>query len=223
MIATAKAKLAKRWFSLMDRTVDDEVAEKKLHLLMARHTKHPRKPTTLLQLLKALEFFDFTEADCTNPKAVQFAIFYRDAVCSTDPSKELFNESKSAELAIKDLTVIYPHRSDEFAIEVAELIMATAPRKESGKDWIVMHDADLAPLASTPAEWRTYSKELAPDEGYSCEDLQTYLTNRRDVLNYFLKQPRVYLNDALHNRYDVNARRNLTHEVESITRKLRSQ
>jgi len=101
------------------------------------------------------------------------------------------------------------------------LIMTTAPRKESGTDWKVMHDADLAPLASTPAEWRAYSKEIATDYQKDFENSQTYLTNRRDVLNYFLRQPRVYLNDALHNRYDVCARRNLTHGVEFINRQLR--
>jgi len=149
---------------------------------------------------------------CDRPAAVEFALWFHDAVY--DP-RAADNEDRSAALlseAADRLGI-----GGDLAAAAAALVLATAHAAGPGKaptappvsdrDAAAIRDIDLAILGAPPDGFASY--EAAVRREYAFLTDAEWRTGRSRVLRAFLDRPRLYLTDAFRDRLEGQARRNL--------------
>lgn len=171
--------------------------------LLARHAEPQRHYHTLQHLGECLALFEEYAALAADPGAVEFALWFHDAVYDI-PGRE--NEARSAAWA-REALVAAAVRT-QLPARVHALVMAT--RHESapdGGDAALVVDIDLAILGAGPERFAEYERQIRAEYSYVPGFL--FRRKRRAVLRGFLERPRIYLTGPLHERFEAAARRNL--------------
>ena len=138
--------------------------------------------------------------------AVEFAIWFHDIVY--DP-KAPDNEEQSAEVAASFLA------GSPLAGKVAELIIDTSHRQEpQSNDGKLICDIDLSILGRTPTSYRAYAESIR--EEYSWVSSADYTLGRSKVLENFLNRERIYSLPFFEEKYEQQARSNLSNELKSL-------
>lgn len=147
------------------------------------------------------------------PVEVLFAVLYHDAIYVPGRSD---NEAASARLAEAHLAQWRPDAGID-AARVSELILLTArhgaidpeslgdgPDAEDTRRFL---DCDMAILASDPARFAAYDREIA--EEYRAVPRWLYRIKRRQFFKRLLALRRIFLSDHFHGRLEARARANL--------------
>lgn len=142
-----------------------------------------------------------------NWNAILFTLYYHDIIYNSLKSD---NEEKSAELAEKRLKQI------SVSIDTIEScrnqILATKSHlKSTDNDTNYFTDADLSVLGQN---WETYSlyyKNVRKE--YSIYPDLVYNPGRKKVLKHFLSMDRIYKTDFFFCKFETQAKRNLTNEL----------
>lgn len=142
--------------------------------------------------------------------ATRAAAWFHDAIYLPGAAD---NEAKSAELLEKALK---RHLDEGHLANARQMILATArhDREEnSSPELQAFLDADLAILASAPAEYLFYSMAIRKEFSAFADDV--YRTGRKRILESFLARERIFsaLAPAL---WERKARENLTRELEFL-------
>ncbi|MEV8569309.1 hypothetical protein AB0436_27620 [Streptomyces sp. NPDC051322] len=180
--------------------------------LLARWAEPQRRYHTTAHLTAVLDHVDTLAGHAADPEAVRLAAWFHDAVYRPDRSE---NEERSAQLAERALT--------EAAVpgartaEVARLVRLTVshdpqPGDTNGE---VLCDADLAILASSPADYAAYAASIRDE--YSFVPDQAFRTGRATVLRQLLGLPRLFRTPYGADRWETAARQNLATELELLT------
>jgi predicted metal-dependent HD superfamily phosphohydrolase len=197
------ANLDARWAALARRTgwtgdTDSVYAE-----LKAAYNTPTRHYHNLDHILQCLRTLDEVRGDCTEPDAVEAAIWFHDAIY--DPTRP-DNEARSADLAERCLRAMDAPESS--VITVHDLILDTRhtapPTTPDGQTLV---DIDLSILGRPAEIYDGYDRAIRSEYAHVPE--AAYRVGRATVLRSFLARSSIYVTPYFRERYEVRARENL--------------
>ncbi|NET35313.1 MAG: N-methyl-D-aspartate receptor NMDAR2C subunit [Cyanothece sp. SIO1E1] len=143
------------------------------------------------------------------PYELAVAFWFHDAVYDTRRSD---NEAQSAHWAERYLVA---ERADSSVVSrIVEMILATKMHYATEPDSRLMIDIDLSILGAPKHVFERYDQAIRREYDWVPE--QQYRTARQQVLKTFLDRDVIYQTQALHQRYERQARENLTRKIESL-------
>ncbi|AKK67097.1 HD domain-containing protein [Xanthomonas translucens] len=147
------------------------------------------------------------------PREAYLAVLYHDAVYQAGRSD---NEAQSARLAQAAIAQWLPDAGLD-AARVAALIELTARHGQLSAAAVdaeaaLFLDCDMAILGADPAAFAAYDHAIA-EEYRGVVPGWLYRRKRRAFLQTLLAQPRIFLSDWFHARYDTAARANLRQAI----------
>jgi predicted metal-dependent HD superfamily phosphohydrolase len=161
-------------------------------------------------IAECLAEFDAANHLARNPEAVEFALWFHDAVYN---SKAGDNEEQSAVMA---KNCLLGAKLPEFAETVATLVMATKFHNTDGApDAGLVVDVDLSILGQNQARFAEYESQIRQEYLWVPEAL--FNAKRAEILQGFLERKRIYTNDHFLNRYEQSARRNIAESIRKLT------
>ena len=177
--------------------------------LITRHTEGHRHYHGLKHLLE-LWTWHLENGGTEDDFIIKYAIAYHD--CVYDPKRD-DNEAKSNEIWLQHAATLgLPANMIQ---AVSNCILATARHliravtTEEFPDYVQWFcDLDLIPLAAAPEAFRVNGFNIRQEYSYVPE--ADFAKGRRAFYVTMLEAPRLYLTDALHQKYDPAARNNLT-------------
>lgn len=199
-----------RWGQLWQGSGAKGDARQAFHELCAQYASPPRAYHNLTHISECLEEFDNTRHLATNPFAIEFAIWFHDAIYD---SMAKDNEERSAELAQNVLRMA--ELSEAFVDTVRQLILATKhnqPPKDAGTALLI--DIDLSILGQPAEKFDRYEKGIRHE--YSWVSAKDFAAGRTAVLKSFLGREKIYSTDFFQQKYEIRARENLKHSIELL-------
>jgi predicted metal-dependent HD superfamily phosphohydrolase len=185
--------------------------EKTFELLQNLYSEKHRFYHNLEHIKFLLALFEEFRGNIEDETAVFFSIWFHDAIY--DPRRN-DNEKQSAKLAAAHLGKLSLPESRIEKIE--KIILATEKHSAEGldADGKLFLDFDLAILGASRADYKKYAGAVRQEYGFVSDE--DYRTGRRRVLQNFLRRDFIYLTNAMRQRFEKNARRNLGEELERL-------
>lgn len=172
-----------------------------------RHYHNTIHINTLLQLLDTYAHL------LAAPRAIQFAIWYHDAIYD---SSQTDNEAKSADLAYTHMTALGV--GQPVVDTCCKLIRATQTHTLGDDlrsfDAQFLLDIDLAILATKEEEYLQYTKNIRQE--YIMYPEPVYIAGRKKVIEHFLAMDRIYKTDLCFELYEELAKKNLNRELKLL-------
>jgi len=202
------SELLARWNATLPRQA--ELGEN----LIMRYSEPRRRYHTTRHLFQVLTMIDRL-ADDHDLFLVRLAAWYHDAVYAI-PAGQISNEEASARLALRELSRVGLEQED--LNQVARLVRLTethlpGPRDPEGE---LLCDADLAILASTPAEYADYMAAVSAE--YARLPEEEFLAGRLAVLSELAE--REIFRTAKGRQLTDAARANLATEINVLRNRL---
>ena len=162
-----------------------------------------------------LALLDKHRADLSDPRAVEAAIWFHDAIYD---SRAKDNETRSAALAGKKLA----GRTDQQRLSrITAMISATAthelPQFGDGnalRDAALFLDMDLAILGAAPDAFDAYEQAVRREYGWVEEPM--WRTGRSAVLKNFLARPHIFHTEEFRQRFEPQARQNMARSLKAL-------
>jgi predicted metal-dependent HD superfamily phosphohydrolase len=189
-------------------------AEKKAAELVARYREPHRAYHNLDHIADCLEKLDLARPILRQDEAdaVELALWWHDAVYD---AKAGDNEERSAVL-FRDAAA--SHRiAAPLAEKVERLILLTkthAPGPDAAEQ--AMIDIDLSILGAPLARFAAYDEGIRREYAHIPEDV--WRERRARVLDGFLARPRLFATALFHERFDTQARQNLSRALAQLGR-----
>jgi predicted metal-dependent HD superfamily phosphohydrolase len=191
--------------------VKEVAAEKAFNHLIAAYSTPSRHYHTLKHIDRVLSTIQILQGYTNNLPAVQLAAWFHDVVYDTQAQD---NEERSADYAFKMLSSLaIPESSINI---VTRLILNTKNHQAAMDDYDsqVLLDADLAILATTSVQYPEYSYAIRQEYDWVSE--AEYIAGRKQVLERFLKRPRIYFTPLMLEFAEAPARANIQREIQSL-------
>jgi len=180
--------------------------------LVAHYSTPPRAYHNLAHIGHCLSEFESVRALCTDPKSIEMAIWYHDAIYVSHASD---NEEQSAALAVRDLQKMGLPYADAFGATVTNLILATKHRDPPGSpDAALLVDIDLSILGQPVELFDAYERQIR--EEYQWVSDEGFRHGRARVLKTFLDRPAIFATETFSGRYEAAARENLRRSVAAL-------
>ena len=142
---------------------------------------------------------------------VLFTLFYHDVIYKASRND---NEEQSAEVAPKRLVQLtFP--PDKIARCVAQILATKGHSQSQDPDTNYFTDADLSILGQPWKAYSIYCQQVRKE--YSIYPDLIYKPGRKKVLKYFLQMERIYKTAYFFERFEMQARENLTTEFNTIS------
>ena len=142
------------------------------------------------------------------PQATVLTLFFHDIIYNTLRGD---NEKRSAAHAEK---MMLDWKADCALIaKVSDMISATASHESDDPETQLFLDADMAILGADYATYRVYITDVRKE--YNIYPDLLYYPGRKKFVETTLKRDRIFLTDHFYNKYEAQARINLTHELNS--------
>jgi len=178
--------------------------------LVAAWSEPARHYHTLAHLDACLVGFDEVRGNAVDALAVEFAVWFHDAVY--DPQAP-DNEERSAAMAVAFLQI--GGCSTERVQKVERLILATKTHDITvDEDAPLLMDVDLSILGQSPERFFQYEREIR--EEYAWVPAAIYGEKRAAILKGFLQRESVYQMPVFRDRYEEQARRNIAASIEQF-------
>jgi len=176
--------------------------------LLARWAEPHRRYHDLAHLRAVLDRVDELAAHADDPDAVRLAAFFHDAVYEPlSPD----NEERSALLAEQFLGVLGLHPARVRHVAALVRVTATHQPTAADRDAAVLCDADLAILASSPADYAAYAAAVRQE--YAAVPDEVFNPRRAEILNGLLNRAALFLTATARREWEDLARRNVTAEL----------
>lgn len=193
----------------------DEPLKRELSALYQAESRHYHN---LAHIEAMLALAGDYRASLSDPEAVEAAIWFHDAIYD---SRAKDNEARSAALAEAKLA----GRTDAERIKrIAAMISATAthelPSAQSPgngnliRDAALFLDMDLAILGAAPDAFDAYEQAVRQEYGWLEEPM--WNAGRGAVLKSFLARPHIFHTEEFRQRFEPQARRNITRSIEAL-------
>ncbi len=217
MISPERLDLMQRqWVRLLEPDgVIPERAYPVFDRLVAAYSELHRHYHTLEHIAEMLRVVGRLADSCRDPRAVQLAVWFHDAVY--DP-RAADNEERSALLAAECLDgelVVSPNTVQKVIGLVRATAHLTAADPPHDADTAVLLDADLAILGASEERYRRYAAGIRKEYAFVPDD--AYRVGRTAVLKRFLDRPRIYHHPLMAAEGEEAARRNLRSEIEELS------
>lgn len=138
-----------------------------------------------------------------SPDAVEFAIWFHDAVYDTHAKD---NEEQSAKLAAKYLGAA--GMAPSLIARIESLILATQHASPPvSPDAALLVDVDLAILGQPREHYAAFEEEIRRE--YAWVSATDFVVGRSAILRRFLERPEIYSGQDFRVRYEAVARENL--------------
>lgn len=179
--------------------------------LVKRYSESHRAYHNLKHIEACLVEFEEVRGLAVDPKAIEFAIWYHDAVYDT---KRNDNEEKSCQLAID---VVRKFRIPiNFGRVVLNHIMATKHSSvPTHPDTQLFVDIDLSILGKKEERFDKYEEQIRFE--YSWVPREQFNLGRSAILKSFLERPRIYSTDFFFEKYEAQARLNIERSLKHLT------
>ena len=153
----------------------------------------------------------------SNEEAVHFALFYHDLVYEIP---NVSNEEQSAEIAARRMKGLgVDQASSDLCIKH---ILATKDHKNSDNaDTNLFCDADMAVLGDSPEVYKAYCKKLRAE--FSSVSPEEYARGRISELEKMLDMEPLFKTLYFRQKFEVDARRNMLHEVGELSETISSK
>jgi predicted metal-dependent HD superfamily phosphohydrolase len=172
----------------------------RLQALYAEPHRHYHNQRHIAECLAA---FDLAKELAAEPGAVEFALWFHDAVY--DP-RAGDNEERSAALGADWLQ--QGGAGAGLSNSVRQLVLATKAHDGTlHPDAPLLVDVDLGILGQPPGRFWEYEQAIRVE--YAWVDEATYARKRAEILERFLARPRLYHTEFFYTRLEAQARRNL--------------
>jgi len=136
-----------------------------------------------------------------------FALFYHDIIYNIKRSD---NEAESGNIARARLG--FTTLSDDRIKRCVLHILATKGHTLSDdNDTNLFTDADLCVLGQPPELYKEYTNQVRKE--YFIYPDSAYQEGRRKIIEYFLEMDKIYKTDYFQEKYETQARRNLSEEL----------
>lgn len=144
------------------------------------------------------------------PAASLFALFYHDLIYSTMRTD---NEKQSADHSFIKISTwnIVPR----IAEKVRDMILATARHMSEDEETIVFLDADMAILGSNENKYQDYIGKVRKE--FSIYPDLLYNRGRKKFIESTLRREHIFLTTFFRDKYEAQARINLTNELKSLS------
>jgi predicted metal-dependent HD superfamily phosphohydrolase len=185
--------------------VDPALADRAFEDLCRRYAEPQRHYHTLAHIQKVLNTVESLGLHCRNANAVKLAAWLHDVIYD---SRAADNEERSAEFAERLCqSLAIPEGPG-----VASLILRTKTHAaDEDPDARVLIDADLAVLGESEAAYSNYVKQIRQEYAWVPE--ASYRTGRRQVLEGFLRRPRIF---HWLSHLEASAHRNIAAEIAGL-------
>ena len=193
-----------------------ELAEPAGRDLIDRYAEPQRRYHDARHLTEVLDSVDRLAGHADDIATVRLAAWFHDAVY--DPAAPPgANEAASARLATQVLDRL-GQPADRTAA-VAALVRGTehhepVPGAASAGDAAVLFDADLAILASAPARYAEYARDVRAE--YAHVPDPAFRSGRAAILRGFTERARIYRTPTAYRLWEPAARANLATELETL-------
>lgn len=175
--------------------------------LHSRYLEPHRKYHIFDHIKSCLGEFRQVTAFSRDPYAVEFAIWFHDAVYNTH---EHDNEERSALLAVNVINELELPVS--LIPKVTNLVLATKHDTEpTDNDEQFICDIDLSPLGLPGDEYHQNSVRIRQE--YSWVPKDQFVLGRSKIILSFLSQPSIYFTGYFKEKYEKQARLNLFTEL----------
>ncbi|MFT5467271.1 MAG: putative metal-dependent HD superfamily phosphohydrolase [Verrucomicrobiales bacterium] len=191
-----------RWRALMGNSAAADEAFDRLEAAYGEESRAYHNLTHITDLLNELD-----SAPAAAGEAVEIAIWYHDVVYDSHAKD---NEAQSAAWAKRDLVELGFAKT--IRNDVERLILATRHDIEiSSKDEKQIISLDLSTLGKSSERYADYAKAIRREYSWVAEN--EYNKGRASVLSSFLDRPEVFPDEWFRDRYESQARKNLTWEL----------
>lgn len=175
--------------------VEENYTHKKRHYHSLQHLEH-----IFAQLSEV-------KIDIKNWNSILFTMFYHDIVYNALKSD---NEEKSAEFAEARLKLISAS-ANEIELCKNQILATKSHSKSDDSDTNYFIDTDLSILGTDWEAYSLYCRNVRKE--YSIYPDFVYNPGRKKVLHHFLSMDRIYKTDYFHRKFETQAKRNLTNEL----------
>jgi len=172
--------------------------------LASRYSEPHRAYHTLRHIEHCLDEFEAVRQEARDPVAVEMALWYHDAIYDT---RRRDNEELSAVLA--EQTAAAAGLSPAFGRRVGDLIRVSTHKKSAADpDGRLFADVDLAILGQEPEAFTEYERQVRQEYAWVPEP--EFRAARAKILEVFLDRFSVFATPAFVDKYEKQARLNLT-------------
>lgn len=193
-----------KFSSLFARYENTSLVDKCFKDLASRYSSKSRYYHNLDHLRACITHAESAGDLFDDPEAVKIALWFHDAVYS--PLKG-DNEKRSALLAREFLSSL--GADQQYVRNVEDLILVTAHQSSPIRsDEGYVQDIDLTILGTSKSTFDNY--EMAVRKEYWMFPKTVYKRGRQKILEGFLNSDRIYYSDYFYERYEANARGNLS-------------
>lgn len=179
--------------------------------LDARYGEPHRRYHDRVHLAAVLDMVDELAGHAADPDAVRIAAWFHDAVY--DPQRA-DNEERSARLAVRMLAdTDLDHATVDEVVRLVELTVTHAPGDDDPNGQVLC-DADLAILGADPERYAAYAAAVREEYAFVPEEF--FRAGRAQLLNGLLALPRLFHTAEAHDRFEEQARRNISTELKLL-------
>lgn len=206
------AALKEQWMELVAHyTSDTTLKETLFQTIYEKYSEKNRFYHNLSHVQALLNLYASLQDKIENPDAVQFSIWFHDAVYNTERND---NEEESARFASEVLGDLQVH--SETADLVQTLILATKNHRgtDLSDDTKRFLDMDLAILGMPEEIYEKYNRAIRQE--YSWVPEPAYRQGRSKVLQSFINRERIYFTDDMQARFEKQARKNVHGELKVL-------
>ena len=195
---------------LTNYTDNDRLTNELWTEIEKNYSSKKRHYHTLQHLDSLLDQLTDVKGEIQNWNTILFTLYYHDIVYNALKSD---NEEKSAELAekrTKQLLVSY----DTIELCKRQILATKTHVKSADSDTNFFTDADLSVLGQPWETYLQYSKNVRKE--YSIYPDFVYNPGRKKILNHFLSMDKIFKTDFFYNKFEREARQNLTNELNTF-------
>jgi predicted metal-dependent HD superfamily phosphohydrolase len=206
--------LAGVWFDLCERlAVGKRVAVSLFDQLVSHYAEEGRSYHDLGHVRECLEVLEANADMAEDLDALRWATFFHDAIYDTTVADPL-NVAESAALGVEG--TVAAGLSGAFAARTRVLVMATAHGEAAltSPDERLIADVDLVVLAWPYETFCEYGERIRME--YLWAGDAEYREGRAAFFEIMLAKPRLYLTDEFRERYEAEARDNMTRALAEI-------
>jgi predicted metal-dependent HD superfamily phosphohydrolase len=198
-----------RWLRLWRTAGASKDGARWYEKLMQAYAEPQRHYHNHQHISECLAEFDRAQHLARQPVAVEFAVWFHDAVY--DP-KASDNEERSAAMATDCLEEI---GLSHLAAAVSDLVMATKSHNtDTGPDAGLMVDVDLSILGKGDQRFAEYEAQIRDE--YRWVPPLIFKSKRAEILQRFLDREQIYTTKLFAAQYEEIARRNLERSIQQL-------